>query len=138
VIARRPHRDSRAPAGQPPPPVTESYVTASGTVGPGPRVRAAARLSRRPGRRPVRGRTREPEARAAVALLSTFTDIWILSSVGTSISNETFDIEDFDIECSFDIDVFYIRYRISISKVFDIEGNLIRYRRGHTIDIKCY
>ncbi len=70
--------------------------------------------------------------------------IWILgtpiSSVGPSISNETFDIEDFDIECSFDIDVFYIRYRISISKVFDIEleGHLIRYRRGHTIDIKCY
>ncbi len=39
-----------------------------------------------------------------------------------SISNETFDIEYFDIECSFDIDVFYIRYRLlSISKVFDIE-----------------
>ncbi len=48
------------------------------------------------------------------------------------------DIEDFDIECSFDIDVFYILYRISISKVFDIEGHLTRNRRGHTIDIKCY
>jgi hypothetical protein len=58
--------------------------------------------------------------------------IWILgtpiSSVGHSISNETFDIEDFDIECSSDIDVFYIRYHISISKVFDIECHT-RYRR---------
>jgi hypothetical protein len=46
-----------------------------------------------------------------------------ISSVGRSISNELYDVEDFDIECSFDIDVFYIRYRISISKVFDIEGH---------------
>jgi hypothetical protein len=59
--------------------------------------------------------------------------IWILgtpiSSVDSSISNVTFDIEHFDIECSFDIDVFNIRYRISISKVFDIECHLPRYRR---------
>jgi hypothetical protein len=52
-------------------------------------------------------------------------NIWILgtpiSIVGQSISNDTFDIEDFDIECVFDIDVFIIRYRISISEVFDIE-----------------
>ncbi len=46
-----------------------------------------------------------------------------ISSVRRSMSNVIFDIEDFDIECSFDIDVFYIRYRISISnlKVFEIE-----------------
>ncbi len=31
-----------------------------------------------------------------------------ISSVGRSISNETYDIEDFDIECLFYIDVFYI------------------------------
>ncbi len=59
--------------------------------------------------------------------------IWILgtpiSSVGRSISNETFDKEYVDIECSFDIDVFYIRYRTSISKVFDIECHSTRYRR---------
>jgi hypothetical protein len=52
--------------------------------------------------------------------------IWILatpiSSVRPSISNVTFDIEDFDIVCSFDIDVLHLRYRILISKVFDIEG----------------
>ena len=51
--------------------------------------------------------------------------IWILgtliSSFRRSILNETFDIEDFDIECLFDIDVFYLRYRLSISNVFDIE-----------------
>ncbi len=54
--------------------------------------------------------------------------IWILgtpiSSVGHSISSTTFDIEDFDIECSFDMDVFYVQYRISISRVFDIEGHM--------------
>jgi hypothetical protein len=44
-----------------------------------------------------------------------------ISSVGSLISNAIFDIEDFDIECLIDIDVFNIRYRISISKVFDIE-----------------
>jgi hypothetical protein len=52
-----------------------------------------------------------------------------ISSVGPSISSVTFDIEDFDIECSFDIDVFYIRYRTSISKVFNIEDHSTRYRR---------
>ncbi len=62
---------------------------------------------------------------APIASAGFKTLIWILgtpiSSVGRSISNETFDIEDFDIECSFDIDVIYIRYRLSISKAFDIE-----------------
>ena len=43
-----------------------------------------------------------------------------ISSVGLSISNVTFDIEDFDIVCSFDVDVLHLRYRISISKVCDI------------------
>ncbi len=61
-------------------------------------------------------------------------DIWILatpiSSFGPSISCATFDIEDFDIECPFDIDVctfdIVCRYRrCSISKVSscDIEGH---------------
>jgi hypothetical protein len=58
--------------------------------------------------------------------------IWILgtpiSSVGRSISNEAFDIEDFDIECLCDIDNFYIRYRLSTSNVFDIECHSTRYR----------
>ncbi len=39
--------------------------------------------------------------------------IWILatpiSSVGPSISSVTFDIEDFDIECPFDIDVLHLQ-----------------------------
>jgi hypothetical protein len=78
--------------------------------------------------------------------------IWILatpiSSVGPSISNITFDIEDFDIVCLFDIDVLHLRYRISISKVFDcsiskvtnlryptsITGSLIS--RFHDFDIE--
>ena len=62
-----------------------------------------------------------------------------ISSVGPSISNVTFDIEDFNIECSFDIDVLQLqklRYRISISKVFDFERLIIRYRRSLTIDIE--
>ncbi len=62
--------------------------------------------------------------------------IWVLatpiSSVGPSMSNITFDIEDFDIVCSFDIDVLHLRYRISISKAFDIEGLIIRYRTSIT------
>ncbi len=53
--------------------------------------------------------------------------IWILatliSSVQPSISNVTFDIEDFDIESPFDIDVLHLRYRMSISKLFDIEDH---------------
>jgi hypothetical protein len=57
--------------------------------------------------------------------------IWILttpiSSVGHSISSVTFDIEDFDIECSFDIDVLQ-KFAPSISYV-DIEG--VRYQRSH-------
>ncbi len=73
-------------------------------------------------------------------MLSGYQIIWILatpiSSVGPSISSETFDIQDFDIKCSFDIDVFYIRYRISISEVFDIEGHTIRYRRCQTVYIE--
>jgi hypothetical protein len=68
------------------------------------------------------------------------TVIWILatpiSSDGLSISNVTLDIEDFDIECSFDIDVSHLRYGMSISKVFDIEGLIIRYRRSQTFDIE--
>jgi hypothetical protein len=59
-------------------------------------------------------------------------NIWILatpiSSVGPSILSVTFDIEDFNIECSFNIDVLHLLYRCryrrcSISKVtlFDIE-----------------
>ncbi len=67
-------------------------------------------------------------------------DIWILattiSSVGHSISSETFDIENFDIECVFDIDVLHLRYRTSVSKGFDIEGLIIRYRRSQTFDIE--
>ncbi len=59
-------------------------------------------------------------------------NIWILatpiSSVGPSLLSVTFDIEDFNIECSFNIDVLHLRYRMSISKVFDIEGHIIRYR----------
>ncbi len=57
-------------------------------------------------------------------------DIWILatpiSSVGPSISSATFDFEDFDIECPFNIDVLHPAYRrYSISKVtlFDIEDD---------------
>ncbi len=42
--------------------------------------------------------------------------LWILGtpilSVGPSISSVTFDIEDFDIECPFDIDVLHLRYRV--------------------------
>jgi hypothetical protein len=54
--------------------------------------------------------------------------IWILATpiselVGPSISSVTIDIEDFDIECSFDIDVLHLRYCMSTSKVFDIEGH---------------
>ena len=59
-----------------------------------------------------------------------------ISSVGNSISNVTFDIEDFDIECSIDIDVLLIRYRLSISKVFDIEGRNTRYRSLKIVDIE--
>jgi hypothetical protein len=44
--------------------------------------------------------------------------------------------EDFDIVCSFDIDVLRLRYRMSISKVFDIEGLIVRYRRAPTFDIE--
>jgi hypothetical protein len=32
-----------------------------------------------------------------------------------------------------DIDDFFIRYRISISNVFDIEGHISRYQRSHSI-----
>ncbi len=71
-------------------------------------------------------RSRGPAAGVATVIWNLGTPI---SSVGRSISNVTFDIEDFDIECSFDIDVFYIRFRISISKGFDIEGHSTRYRR---------
>jgi hypothetical protein len=67
-----------------------------------------------------------------------YAPIWILattiSSVGLSISSVTFDIEDFDIECAFDIDFLHLRYRMSIPKVYDIEGLIIRYRKtdeGH-------
>ncbi len=53
-----------------------------------------------------------------------------ISRVGPSISSVTFDIEDFDIECSFDIDVFtfdivYRYRRYSISTLFDIEGDIL-------------
>ena len=61
--------------------------------------------------------------------------IWIpglaipISSVEPSISSVlTFDLEVFDIECPFDIDVLHLRYRMSISKMFDIEGIIMRYR----------
>ncbi len=49
----------------------------------------------------------------------------------------TFDIEDFDIECPFDIDVLHLRYRMSISKVFDIEGHrmIIQYDIDNLISI---
>ncbi len=51
-----------------------------------------------------------------------------ISSVGPSIiSSVTFDIKDFDIECPYDIDVVHLRYRMSISKVFDIEGHILQY-----------
>lgn len=60
--------------------------------------------------------------------------IWILgtpiSNVEPSISKVTFDIEVFDIVCTFDIEGLRIRYRISISKVFDIEDYTLRYRIG--------
>jgi hypothetical protein len=55
-----------------------------------------------------------------------------ISSVGPSISSVTFDIE----ECSIDIDVLHLRYRMSISKVLDMEGHIIRYRRLQTFDIE--
>ncbi len=77
--------------------------------------------------------------------------IWILqvaipiSSVRPSISSVTFDIEDFDIECPYDIEVLHLRVRISyvdidmsISKVtvIDIEGLIARYRRSQTFNIE--
>jgi hypothetical protein len=56
--------------------------------------------------------------------------IWILvtpiSSVGPSISNVTFDIEDSDIVCLFDIDVLHLR--IALISYIDIKG--VRYRRS--------
>jgi hypothetical protein len=67
-------------------------------------------------------------------------NIWILatpiSSIRPSIWNVAFDIEGFDIVCSFDIDVLHLRYRISISKAFDIEGLIVRYRRSPTFDFE--
>ncbi len=48
----------------------------------------------------------------------------------------TFDIEDVDIECPFDIDVLHLRYRMSISKVFDIKSHIIRYQRSPTFKIE--
>ncbi len=69
--------------------------------------------------------------------------IWILAtpilSVRLSLSNVTYDIEDFNIVCSFDIDVLHLRYRISISKVFDIKGLKVRYRRSPTFEsrLRC-
>jgi hypothetical protein len=76
--------------------------------------------------------------------------IWILAtpilSVGPSISSVIYDIKDFHIECPFDIDVLlllHLRYRtpsifvcMSISKVFDIEGIIMRYRTSQTFDIE--
>jgi hypothetical protein len=104
----------------------------------GPRLPARFR----PGRPAVAAGTATTGPRRLTARPARGGCIWILgtpiSSVGPSISSVTFDIEDFDIECSFNIDVFYTRYRISISKVFDIEGHTTRYRRRHTIDIKGY
>jgi hypothetical protein len=47
-----------------------------------------------------------------------------------------FDIEDFDIERPYDIEVLQLRNRMSISKVFDIEGLITQYRRSHTFDIE--
>ncbi len=67
-------------------------------------------------------------------------NIWILatpiSSIRPLIWNVTFDIEDFDIVCSFDIDVLHLQYRISISKAFDIEGLIVRYWRSPTFDFE--
>ncbi len=66
--------------------------------------------------------------------------IWILatliSSVRLSISNVTFDIEDFDIVCSIQIDGLHFQYRMLISKVFDIEGLIVLYRRSPTFNIE--
>jgi hypothetical protein len=47
-----------------------------------------------------------------------------------------FDIEDFDLVCSFDIDVLRLQYRISISKLFYFEGLLVRYWRSPTFTIE--
>jgi hypothetical protein len=52
------------------------------------------------------------------------------------MSSVTFDIEDFDIECASYIDFLHLRYRMSISNEFDIEGLIIRYRRSQTFDIE--
>jgi hypothetical protein len=75
---------------------------------------------------------------AAVALT-----IYILAtpipSVGPSISNVTFDIEDFNIVCSININVLRLRYCMAISKVFDIiEGLMVRYQRSPTFDIESH
>jgi hypothetical protein len=61
----------------------------------------------------------------------------MISSVGPSISNVTFDIEEIDIECSFDIDVLHLRYRMSISKVFDIESISKVMDRVVDIEVSC-
>ena len=86
---------------------------------------------------------RRPAARAAgpgPGSSSGPASIWNLgtpiSNVRHSISSVTFDIEDVDIKCSIDIEVFYIRYRISISKVFDIECHPTRYQRCKIVDIE--
>jgi hypothetical protein len=56
-----------------------------------------------------------------------------ISNVGPSISSVTFDIK-----CSFDIDVLHLRYRMSISKVIDIEGHksLIMKAMNRVVDIE--
>jgi hypothetical protein len=76
-------------------------------------------------------------------------DIWVLatliSSFGPSISNVTFDIQDFDNICAFDFDILHLRYplsilkdgrRYSISKVsfFDIGGLVILVHLGFDIE----
>jgi hypothetical protein len=56
-----------------------------------------------------------------------------ISTVGLSISNFACDIEDFDVVCSFDVDVLHLRHRVE-GATFDIEGAYrwcnLRYRRS--------
>jgi hypothetical protein len=53
-----------------------------------------------------------------------------ISSVGRTISTVIFDIVHIRYRVHIDIEDFYNRYRVSISKVYDIEGHISRYRRS--------
>ncbi len=93
--------------------VTVTVMLRPAGQGPSPSLSATAGRSSQAG---MRRMSKHPPVTTAASIWNLDTPI---SSIGRSISSVTFDIEDFDIECS------------SISIIFRV-----RYRRSHTIYIE--